>query len=135
MQAGNFQTPPRPNRRNDLAEEGVVRQAPHTMVRALDVARKLKSFDHFLYVWGAKGGYFLPPRSALTWHYVSQVLAGEKLLLRADQVGHVQELPRAKGVLIEELWEECRQINSMHAYLPDVTPKTHVPRTYFLNVK
>jgi hypothetical protein len=104
-------------------------------LRAVDVARKVKSFDHFLYVWGSKANYYLPPRTALTWHYISQVLAGEKLLLRVNEVGHVLQVPKAKGMLVEDLWIQCKELNQLHAYLPDVTPRSHIPRTYFLNVR
>lgn len=107
---------------------------PGRPMKAKEVARKIKSFDHFLYVWGSRGGYFLPPRSALTWAYISQVLGGEKKLLRVAEVGHVLDLPRARGMLIEDLWARSRDENNLHAYLPDVTARAHVPRTYFLNV-
>lgn len=121
-----------PGRVTQVISQGA--QSNSLTLRASDVARKLKSFDHFLYVWGTKGGYYLPPKSALTWHYISQVLAGEKKLVRLDQVGHVQELPRAKGYLINDLWEASKDLNDLHQYLPDITPSSRVPRTYFLNV-
>lgn len=134
MQPQQYWTPLKSQRPKDLNIEAQIPATPNRSLKTQDVARKLKSFDHFLYVWGTKGGYYLPPKSALTWHYISQVLAGEKLLLRIQQVGHVQELPKAKGFLVQDLWEECKAINEMHAYLPDVTPRTHAPRTYFYNV-
>ena len=94
---------PRPHRPQDLAVEQLNQPSPHRLLHTKDVIRKLKKFNHFLYVWGTKGGFYLPPRSALTWHYVSQVLGGEKSLLRVEDVGRLQELPKAKGLQVNLL--------------------------------
>lgn len=134
MNQEGYQTPPRPNRNIQPSPQQTQIGPSSRLVRALDVARKVKSFDHFLYVWGSKGGYYLPPKSALTWHYVSQVLAGEKRLLRVEAVGHALEIPKFKGLLVRDIWEHCKTVNDLHLYLPDITAQTQVPRTYFFNV-
>jgi hypothetical protein len=134
MIAEQFQTPPRPNRLNLQNNAPNVERGISRLVKAKDIARKIKSFDHFLYVWGGKGGYFMPPKSALSWHYISQILAGEKKLLLIKDVGHVQELPKSKGLLVRSLWEKWKHLNALHSYLPEITEQTQVPRTYFFNV-
>lgn len=35
-------------------------------VLAKDIARKIKSLDHFVYLWGHKHNYYLPPKHSLT---------------------------------------------------------------------
>ena len=135
MEPNPYTTPPRQSRQTLIVAENEQPEAPALALKASEVARKIKSFDHFLFVWGTKAGYYLPQKNCLTWHYVAQVLAGEKRLLRVDQVGHVQELPKARGVLVNELWEHCKSINELHCYFPDVTPRSQIPRTYFYNVK
>lgn len=134
MEPNPYQTPIRIARQKQLHIEEQPARDQHSRIRASEVARKVKSFDHFLHIWGTKGGYYMPPKSALTWHYVSQILAGEKLLLRLQSVGHVQEVPKAKGLLVGAFWDECKLINDLHLYFPDITPQSHVTRTYFYNV-
>ena len=53
---------------NNLSEHSI-------SLTAKMVARKISSFDHFIYLWGTKANYYLPPKHCLTWRFISQVLA------------------------------------------------------------
>lgn len=110
-------------------------QPLRSLVRAKEVARKIRSFDHFAYVWGTKGKYFLPPQSCLSWHYISQVLAQEKKFLKIDEVGHALKLPKVRGFVIGELWERYKDVNDLKDYFPDIGQSQNVPRDYFLNAR
>ena len=104
------------------------------LVKAKDIARKIKSFEHFTYLWGEKARYYLPPKRCMTWHYISQILCNEKKLLKLDQVGHIIELPKMQGSLIKNMWNECKNRNGLHTYFPDIHEGQQVPRQYFFNV-
>ena len=106
---------------------------PQTL-KARDVARKIRSFEHFIYVWGHKARYYLPPRNCFTWHFVAQVLAQEKRLLKLEDVGHQLEVPKSKGLLVSELWDRLKNVNGLHTYFPDILRSERVPRDYFFNV-
>lgn len=104
-------------------------------MRAQEIARLIKSLDHFVYVWGVKAQYYLPPTKFLTWHFVSQVLAKEKKLLKIDTIGGLVDLPKIKGVVVDEVFEYYRNENDLHNYFPDMHPSQKVPRAYFYNVR
>ena len=110
-------------------------QPKQRLVRAKDIARKVKSFDHFIYIWGSKGKYYLPPKSVLTWHYISQILAKEKRLLKLEQVGYQIEIPKVKGTLVNDMFHEVKDHNGLHYYFPDLSENQNVPRDYFFNVR
>lgn len=103
-------------------------------LKAFEVARKIKSFDHFAYVWGERGRFFLPPRRCLSWGYISQVLSGQKRLLKVSDVGRPVEIPKAKGILIRKLFEECRGVENFGDYFPDGAERRSIPRSYFYTV-
>lgn len=105
------------------------------LVKAKDIARKIKSFEHFIYIWGHKGGYYMPPKNVLTWHYVSQILAREKWLLRVDQVGHALEVPKVRGTVVNDMYHLIKRDNGLEKYFPDLTDTQNVPRDYFFNVQ
>jgi hypothetical protein len=104
-------------------------------VKAKEIARKLKSFDHFVYVWGEKGHYYIPPKSVLTWHYISQILAQEKRLLKLEEVGHMLEVPKVRGSVVNDMFDRVKDDNGLHFYFPDFTESQNVPRDYFFNVR
>lgn len=115
-------------------EQGV--EAPGgRLVKAKDIARTIKSFEHFIFIWGHKAGYYLPPKTVLTWHYVSQILAHEKRLLRTDQVGHVLQVPKVRGSVVNDMYQSIKDIDGLHRYFPDFTSTQNVPRDYFFNVR
>lgn len=103
-------------------------------VTAKEVARKLKSFHHFRYLWGEKGRYYLPPATHISWAYIAQILSGEKRLLKLDQVGHQVEIPKLRGFRVEDLWQEYHNKNYFEEYFPDATNMLRIPRNYFYNV-
>ena len=116
-----------------LLEEGATRENKK-LIKAKEIARKLKSIDHFVFVWGQKGKYYLPPKSVITWHYVSQILCREKRLLKISDVGHTMEVPKVRGAVVNELFQQIKHINNMDLYFPDFTDCQNVPRDYFFNV-
>lgn len=103
-------------------------------LRAREVARRIKSVEHFIYVWGDKGKFFLPPRKLISWHFISQVLAGEKRLLKMKEVGTIISLPKSKGSRVLDMWKELSQDPDFASYFPDFSLKRTIPRSYFLNV-
>ena len=117
-----------------IAEEISADTMKQKFIKAKDIARKLKSFDHFIYVWGEKGRYYLPPKNTLTWHYISQILAKEKRLLKLDEVGHQIEVPKVRGKVVNEMFDEVKHVNGLHFYFPDFSESHSVPRDYFFNV-
>ena len=103
-------------------------------MRAKDIARKLKSFDHFVYVWGERGRYYLPPKSCITWHYISQILSKEKRLLKLDSVGHQIDIPKVRGSVVNDMFHQVKRSNNLAQYFPDFTDTQNIPRNYFFNV-
>ena len=99
-----------------------------------DIARKLSSFDHFIYVWGVKAGYYVPPKSCLTWQFISEVISGRKKLLKASVVGVPLNIPKFKGVLVKQHYKNYASINDLFLYFPTITEGVSVPRDYFYNV-
>lgn len=103
-------------------------------ILAKDVARKIKSFDHFIYLWGHKHNFYLPPKHFLTWRFVTQVLSGEKKLLKNSDVGRSIEIPKMRGLKVNELYHSMKQTNGLHYFFPDMGPTDTIPRTYFFDV-
>lgn len=116
-------------------EESNSTPLPQTLTfRTGEIAGRLLSIDHAMYFFSQKCGFYLPPRHVMSWHFISQLLAGEKMLIKATEVGSIAQIPRAKGVMIEDFWDEFKDSNKMHMFLPDFTPGMRVPREYFFNV-
>lgn len=99
-----------------------------------EIARRIKSFDHFVYIWGHKANFYLPPRHALTWHFISQVLAGHKKLLKNEIVGQCIEMPKVRGYRIKEIHSTFVKECPINEYLPDFGDTDCIPRNYFFNV-
>lgn len=99
-----------------------------------EIARKIKSFDHFVFLWGHKANYYLPPTHSLTWHFISQVLSGEKQLLKNEVVGMSIEMPKVRGYRIKDIYNTFANECSIKNYLPDFGQTDCIPRTYFFNV-
>ena len=104
------------------------------IMKAGDVARKLKSFEHFIYLYGQKAGYYLPPKHVLSWTYIAQILAEEKILLRSVDVGSILVLPKCRGMMIDEVWSKYKDSNQLHRYFPNFSDASRIPRDYFFNV-
>ncbi len=116
-------------------EEPPPEEDERAVLRAKDVARKIPSLQHFAHLYEVKAGYYLPPRYALSWRYVHQVLTGKKKLVRASEVGHPVSLPRFRGLQIEREWRRVQNVGDFATYFPDIPRGNHVPREYFLNVR
>lgn len=107
---------------------------PRVVLKAGEIARKLRSFDHFAYLYGQRAGYFLPPKHALAWACVAQILSEEKLLLKASDVGPPLILPKSRGLHIEISWARYKDAHDLHRYFPDTIDSGRIPRDYFFNV-
>jgi len=118
----------------DIEEEEVQDTTSKKLIKAKDIARKVKSFDHFIFIWGEKGQYYLPPKSIMSWHYISQVLAQEKRLLKLEDVGHQLEVPKIKGNAVNDMYEKVKGEEGLHYYFPDFADSQNVARDYFFNV-
>ena len=103
-------------------------------MRTKAVVNKIKSKDHFIYLWKEKGQYYLPPVKFISWHYVSQIIAGEKKLLKISKVGSIFNLPKAKGLCVNSLFEEMQEDIDFLSYFPDFSESIKIPKTYFINV-
>lgn len=103
-------------------------------LKAKKIARKIRSFDHFIYLFGVKGGFYLLPRFTLSWVYIGQILSGEKKLLKSEEVGPPVNLPRFRGIVIENMWEDFKNEDDFAKYFPMTKKGTHIPREYFINV-
>lgn len=103
-------------------------------ILAKDIARKIKSFDHFIYLWGHKHNYYLPPKHFLTWRFVTQVLRGEKKLLKNSDVGKSIDIPKMRGLKVNDLYHSMKMTNGLHHFFPDMGPTDTIPRTYFFDV-
>lgn len=103
-------------------------------IKSRDIARKLSSFDHFIYVWGVKAGYYIPPKSSLTWQFISEVICGKKKLIKASIIGVPLNIPKFKGILVKNHYEQYANINNLYMYFPNITDGVSVPRDYFYNV-
>ena len=125
---------PARSRVNQLDAEPGERDAATRKLKTRDIARKISSFDHFIYLWGDKAKYYLPPKRCLSWHYISQILSREKRLLKLDQVGHVLEVPKVRGKVVRDMWNKCKETNGLSLYFPDVHVTQFIPRDYFFNV-
>ena len=130
---GNNAHRARTNNRIEVEQDVNIGQ-DNRVLKAKEVAQKIKSFDHFAYLWGVKAGYYLPPKRSLTWRFVAQVLSGQKRLLKVSEVGYPIEMPKFKGQHVDNIWQQFKDTNQLHSYLPDVTGNAPIPRTYFYNV-
>ena len=100
-----------------------------------EVARKAKSVDHFLVLWGEKAGYHLPPKKSITWDFIAQVLAGKKKLFQIKEIGEVSDIPKVKGVLVKNLWEKYKNFKGLKDYFPDISSGRAISRKYFFSVQ
>ena len=78
--------------------------------------------------------YYLPPDSALNKDFLKQVLAGEKELLRKDDVAYI-EVPHYDELSVKQLWPQFAGDAEVTKYFPDKFPPGKGPgRDYFFNV-
>lgn len=123
-----------PQRAMQTEGDGDKTMRKNVLIKAKDVARKIRSFDHFIYVWSQKGKYYVPPKNYLTWHFIAQVLSKEKRLLRLEQVGPEVDIPKVHGTWVNEMYHDNKATNSLSLYFPDISDVQNVPRKYFFNV-
>ena len=125
---------PHRQRTTGMDVERAPQASQNKAIKAKEVARKIKSFDHFAYIWGEKAGFYLPPKKSITWHFISQILADEKKLVKMASVGNPIELPKVKGLFVQDLFWKYKDVKDLDKYFPDVSEGHRVPRNYFFNV-
>ena len=102
--------------------------------RTRDIVKKIKSLQHFVYLYTEKGKFYLPPINYLTWEYVGEILSGQKKLLKAYQINSNFKMPKSKGMSVNGLFDELKTDQEFMMYFPKITEKMNVPREYFFNV-
>jgi hypothetical protein len=80
------------------------------------------------------GRFVLPPASLCSYRYLRQILRGEKLLLRIEDLKLTEPPPRVRGLSVKGLWEEVRTDERLLRYFPDFKQGWVPPRTYFFQV-
>ena len=124
-----FQIPPKKR-----ACEGSLPEVRIPCQKTKNVAAKLRSIEHFMFLYGNEAGYFLPPRELITWSYIRQVLTGVKILLKFERLGTNFQFPKSRGFRVKTAFEEMSSDKDFMRYFPDIPPKTNIPREYFLTV-
>lgn len=103
-------------------------------VKCRDIAHQLQSIDHFIFLYENEGKYYLPPRKLITWHYVRQILSGEKLFIKVDQIRSMYTLPKSRGLCVNDLFKDAMKDIELMKFFPDIPENSSVPRNYFLTV-
>ena len=78
--------------------------------------------------------YFLPPKRYITWPYIAQVLKGEKLLIKQNQVKINIIPPKIKDLTVKNIWNMLREDLDLLRYFPDSCIEDEPPRAYFFSV-
>lgn len=102
--------------------------------KSKEIANKIPSVEHFMYLYSTEGQYYLPPKQMLTWSYIKQILIGEKLLIKFDSIQGQMILPKARGVRVADLFEKLENDLELMKYFPDMSPDRVIPREYFFTV-
>lgn len=125
----------RDKKKQKNAEIGsIIPEEPKIILKTSQVVSKLRSVDHFMYLFATEGKYYLPPRKFITWEYIRKILSGEKVLLKFRRIDSQFQLPRAKGFYIKAVYEQISNDTEFVRYFPDFSKDAHIPRDYFLTV-
>lgn len=65
---------------------------------------------------------------------MAQVLSVEKRLLETVRVRTPIQIPKTKGIKVQDIWEELNDNERISAFLLMITEGRAVPREYFLNL-
>ena len=88
----------------------------------------------FLALLAVEGRYYLPPRRNMTARFVQQFLAGQKKLLKAQEVLHVAKVWAFKSCTAARVWELFPEKRAAEPFLPDSQPLAKLDKSYLLNV-
>jgi hypothetical protein len=129
-------TPTRKGKRGATIEKNAqfLEEPTKRWLRTSAITNKIKSVDHFIYLFANEGKYFLPPRRIITWEYIKQVLTGQKKLLKFNQLDSQVCLPRAKGLSIKNIYDQMQNDFGFLLYFPNIPKGTPIPRDFFLMV-
>ena len=53
-----------------------------------------------MFLWSEVLGYYLLPQSSITWDSISEVIFGEKQLLKLSSLGETSAIPKVKDLQI-----------------------------------
>lgn len=79
-------------------------------------------------------GYYVPDARIFNSLFASQVLRGEKLLLKKDNVKNVGSLYNYKDCSKQALYTTFPNRATLQQYLPDNVPISQVSKLYLYNV-
>ena len=61
----------------------------------------------------------MPDKKSIMWHYIQEVLAGHKKLLKACGIKVHVVSPKFNGIRIETMWEQVKANENRLTYFPD----------------
>ena len=79
-------------------------------------------------------GYFLPPKSELSFPYIFDILSGRKKLLKYEQISIFVPPPRIKQLWVKTLWAELRNDIEFCRYFSNRAMTNQPNRRYFFTV-
>lgn len=85
----------------------------------LDLDSVISSKDHFITLFQVQGGYFLPPKSFITWEFIRDVLNGTKSLLPLSQVQSLYVPPKVSELTVAKIYAQIEHDKRITCYLPD----------------
>lgn len=112
----------------------IIPEETKIIVKTSQIAAKIRSVDHFVYLYATERKYFLPPKKFITWEYIRQILSGEKVLLKFRRIEQQFQLPRTKGFYVRSVFQQLANDSEFMLYFPDFSKDAHVPRDYFITV-
>ena len=98
------------------------------------ILRKVKSKEHFMFIFGEKGDFYLPPISYITFKFIKKVLSGEKSLLPNDELKKSFNFPKRKGFNFVKYYRSFMKMPTISMYFPDLTRNQHPPKEFFFDV-
>ena len=99
------------------------------------VLTKIKSKEHFMYIFGEKGNFYLPPKKYITFKYIKQILSGDKSLLSESELIKCFQFPKRKGFNFTKYYRTFIKLPQISLYFPDLSKNQHPPKEFFFNVR
>ena len=96
--------------------------------------RKIKSPQHFIFMFGMELKYHLPPKHSITWPFIVKVLTGEKKLVKQRDIPFLQAIPKIEEFQMKKIWPTYRKDKGFCQYFPDIDSDRYPPRNYFYQI-
>lgn len=100
----------------------------------LELKSQVRSPDHFIWLFGVEMRYHLPPRSFVTWPFIIQVLAKNKMLVKTDDVALSSPIPKIKELNMKKIWPFFCKDELILRYMPVLSDDRLPPRTFFFEI-